>query len=45
MTEFAKSAVRYHEHPLPGIFLIEVTKPAWTPADLALALEREQYAP
>jgi malate dehydrogenase (oxaloacetate-decarboxylating)(NADP+) len=37
MTEFAKSALRYHEHPLPGKISIEITKPASTPADLALA--------
>jgi malate dehydrogenase (oxaloacetate-decarboxylating)(NADP+) len=36
-TEFAKSALRYHEHPLPGKIATEITKPASTPSDLALA--------
>ena len=37
MTEFTRSALHYHEHPLPGKLSIEITKPASTPTDLALA--------
>lgn len=37
MTEFARSALRYHEHPLPGKISTAITKPASTPDDPALA--------
>lgn len=37
MTEFAFRALDYHEKPLPGKLSIEISTPALTPDDLALA--------
>jgi malate dehydrogenase (oxaloacetate-decarboxylating)(NADP+) len=37
MTDIKEQALRYHEFPVPGKICVELTKPAETAADLALA--------
>ena len=37
MSDFREQALHYHSHPVPGKISIELTKPAETVQDLALA--------
>lgn len=37
MTDIKEQALKYHEFPVPGKICVEITKPAETAADLALA--------